>query len=76
MSFEYWHILFSVYCLSTIMYKKRWIHLSNLLGAVVGSVACPLCKRATLIWHILSWKSFPSFADSRRASCQLLVKEW
>ena len=28
------------------------------------------------IQHILSWKKFPSSADSRRASCQLLAKEW
>ena len=27
--------------------------------------------------HILSWKNnFPSYADSRGASCQLLAKEW
>ena len=25
--------------------------------------------------HILTWKIIPSSADSRRASCQLLVKE-
>ena len=26
--------------------------------------------------HILSWKMYLSSADSRRASCKLLVKEW
>ena len=27
-------------------------------------------------WHILSWHVFHSSTDSRRASCQLLAKEW
>ena len=26
--------------------------------------------------HILSWKNILSFADSKRARCQLLEKEW
>ena len=28
------------------------------------------------VWHCLLRNIFPSFADSRRASCQLLAKEW
>ena len=28
------------------------------------------------LWHILSWKKITSSTGSRRASCQLLAKEW
>ena len=48
-------------------------------GSSVGSVS-PLYPRGPEIdphgRHILLWKIFPSSADSRRASCQLLAKEW
>ena len=37
-------------------------------GAVARSVACPLCKQQEKLFH--------SSADSRRASCGLLAKEW
>ena len=30
----------------------------------------------SLIRHMFLWKNIPSSADSRRASCQLLAKEW
>ena len=29
-----------------------------------------------LIRHMFLWENIPSSADSRRASCQLLAKEW
>ena len=49
-------------------------------GMVVQLVACPLCKQRSEIdphvLHILSWKKKPSSTDLRRASCQLLGKEW
>ena len=50
-------------------------------GAVAWLVACLLRKRAALRLTLLSGKffhveTFPSSADSRRASCCLLAKEW
>ena len=53
----------------------------HLPGAVARSVACPLRKRAapkpTLAsGTFFSGKTIPSSADSRRASCQLLVQNW
>ena len=50
-------------------------------GAVAWSIACPLpvCSGLEIdpgFQHIFSWKIFPASADLRRASCQLLAKEW
>ena len=45
----------------------------------VGSVSSSYAKGPEidpLVQHILLWKFFPSYADSRRASCQLLAIEW
>ena len=47
-------------------------------GVVARSVACRICKQRSFdppVRRILSWKKFPSSADTRRASCQLLAKE-
>ena len=49
--------------------------------AVAWSLACPLCKQVAPGSTIVSSTFFcefffPSFADLRRASCQLLGKEW
>ena len=47
-------------------------HISS-VGSVSASYAsCPEIDPS--VWHILLRKNFPSLADSRRASCQLLAK--
>ena len=48
-------------------------------GSSVGNVSASYASGSEIdppVGHILSWKFFPSSTDSRRASCQLLVKEW
>ena len=51
-----------------------------LLSEVARSVSSPLrmqvVLRLTLVFSTFFDGDFPSSADSRRASCQLLWKEW
>ena len=55
--------------------------MNSIPGAVAWLIACPLpvCRGQEIdlgFQHIFSWEIFPASADSRTASCQLLVKEW
>ena len=52
--------------------KKNW---APYLGSVSTSYASGP-EIDPLVRHILLWKFFPSSADSKRASCQIMVKEW
>ena len=58
--------------------SKRLVAVARLVWCPLCMQGCPLCMQAaqrltlTFFWR----EFFPSSADSRRASCQLLMKEW
>ena len=52
---------------------SKW-HIVSWRGNSVSSVSALYASGSKrVLWHIISWRTFP--ADSRSASCRLLMKE-